>query len=159
MEHPNVTVVRKMWDCLQNLVGFGDTTGPKDIGKKNPRQVLMDEVFTVDVKYLMPGHHPLSGVHSGADEVIAFFNQLALHVGLIQDAQQIYPFGEDGAVEIHRFYGARPEVTLVGTNCFTFKIRDGKVAEVRVHNNVQHAIDNHFCSVWKQAPLPARLLD
>jgi hypothetical protein len=158
VDHPNVVVVRKMWACLQNLVSFGDRSGPVP-GLEEPARVLREEVLTPDVKYFMPGHHPLSGVKTGADEVIAFFRQLALKVGLIQDSQQIYPFGEDGAVEIHRFYGARPEVTLAGTNRFTYKLRDGRNAEIRVHNNVQAAIDDHFCSVWDYKPLPDRLAD
>jgi|SRR5271155_2591298 len=158
MEHPNVVVVRKMWACLQNLVGFGDRTGPVP-GFEDPRQTLRDEVLTPDARYFMPGHHPLSGVKVGAEEIIAFFQQLAEKVGLIQDSQQIYPFGDNGAVEIHRFYGARPEVTLRGFNCFTYKLRDGRIFEIRVHNNVQIEIDDHFCAVWVYARLPDRLAD
>jgi uncharacterized protein len=158
MDHPNVVVVRKMWACLQNLAGFGDSSGPVP-GFENPRQILIDEVFTPDAKYFMPGNHPLSSAKEGAAEIIAFFQQLALKVGLIQDAQQVYPFGENGAVELHRFYGARPEVTLAGTNCFTYKLRGGRICEIRVHNNVQYAIDNHFCATWEYRPLPDRLAD
>ncbi|HJZ60498.1 MAG TPA: hypothetical protein VKE74_36480 [Gemmataceae bacterium] len=158
MDHPNVVLVRKMWACLAKLVGFGDGGGPVP-GFENPARMLREEVLTPDVKYFMPGHHPLSGVKEGVEEVIAFFRQLALKVGLIQDAQQIYPFGQSGAVEIHRFYGARPEVKLAGTNCFTYKLRSGRIAEIRVHNNIQPEIDNHFCSVWQYKPLPDRLME
>jgi hypothetical protein len=156
MDHPNVVAVHKMWTCLQNLVGFGDQSGSApDVG--DAESTLRDEVLTPGVKYFMPGHHPLSGVKVGVDEVIAFFRELANKVGLIQDAQQVYPFGENGAVELHRFYGARPEINLSGTNCFTYRLEGGRIAEIRVHNNIQPQIDNHFCSTWQYKPLPDRL--
>lgn len=158
MTHPNVAVVQKMWECLQNLVGFGDGSEPT-VTTKEAKKALENEVLTPDVKYFMPGHHPLSGVHVGIDEVVSFFAQLAQHVGLIQDAQDINVFGEDGAVELHHFYGATPDVKLEGFNCFTYKIIAGKIAEVRVHNNVQHDIDTHFCKRFKLTSTPERLAD
>lgn len=158
MAHANVAVIYKMWESLQNLVGFGDNSEATGAAKEAENS-LYNEVFTADIRYYMPGHHPLSGVHVGVKEVVAFFAQLAQHVGLIQDAQDINVFGEDGAVELHHFYGATPDVKLEGFNCFTYKLVNGKISEIRVHNDVQHEIDNHFYKRFKLRSIPERLAD
>lgn len=35
------------------------------------------EIFAPDIVWRIPGYHPLSGAKRGADEVLAFFEQLA----------------------------------------------------------------------------------
>ena len=53
--HPAMAVVAKMYDCF----GKGDMA------------TLKTDVFASDITWNLPGHHPLSGMKNGPDEVIA----------------------------------------------------------------------------------------
>ena len=55
-----MAVVDRMYQCF----GTGDM------------ETLKSEVFAPDIQWALPGHHPLSGVKRGADEVLARSNQL-----------------------------------------------------------------------------------
>ena len=52
--------VEKMYDCFNR----GDL------------ETIKSEVFAPDLKWTLPGRHPLGGTKNGADEVLAFFHQL-----------------------------------------------------------------------------------
>ncbi|GAB1545389.1 hypothetical protein NUACC21_80650 [Scytonema sp. NUACC21] len=158
MTHPNVAVVNKMWDCLKALVGYGDGT-ESDSSYAQSLQALHNEVFTPDLTYYMPGHHPIAGVKHGIDEVLAFFGKMVEKSGLLQDDQSIHAFGEDGAVEVHRAHGGNGKAYLDIINCFVFQLRDGKIAEIRVFNNNQQAVDNFFSTIYSFKPIPERLAD
>jgi hypothetical protein len=158
MSHPNVAIIENMWDCLKTLLGYGDGS-ESDGSYEKSLNALYNEVFTPDLKYFMPGHHPLSGVKHGVDEVLAFFGQMVEKSGLLQDGQRINAFGEDGAVEVHRAHGGNNGAVLDIINCFVFQLRDGKIAEIRVYNNDQQAVDNFFCAIYALKPIPERLVD
>jgi ketosteroid isomerase-like protein len=104
------------------------------------------EVLAEDVTWLIPGHHPLAGLKRGADEIVAFFNQLA---------------NEDWVVDVHRGWGEYGEATLDMNWVLAYRIRDGKIAEVQNFAADQHAADLFFWRVWGNSlkPLPDRLAD
>ncbi len=58
--HPAMAVVDKMYDCFA----------------KGDMATLKTDVFAPDIAWNLPGHHPLSGIKNGPDEVIAFFGAL-----------------------------------------------------------------------------------
>ena len=53
--HPAMAVVDKMYACFA----------------KGDMATLKSEVFASDITWNLPGHHPLSGIKNGPDEVIA----------------------------------------------------------------------------------------
>ena len=63
-----MAVVAKMYECF----GKGDMA------------TLKTDVFASDIWWNLPGHHPLSGVKNGPDEVIAFFGAL-MQTGIVVD--------------------------------------------------------------------------
>lgn len=162
MPHPNVVLVNRLWECLLNIAGYGDGTQQATMSPEESLQVLRDEVLTPDFTYYMPGHHPLSGIKHGVDEVASFFSIMVERTDLLQNDQTITPFGEDGAVEVHHAYSARGGVNgafLDIYNCFIYRIRGGKLAEIRVFNNAQHDVDNYFSAIYRYKPIPNNLAD
>jgi len=68
------------------------------------------EVLAEDVTWLIPGHHPLAGLKRGADEIVAFFNQLAK--ANFQAEVISLSASEDWVVDVHRGWGEYGEATL-----------------------------------------------
>ena len=117
------------------------------------------EVLAEDVTWLIPGHHPLAGLKRGADEIVAFFNQLAK--ANFQAEVISLSASEDWVVDVHRGWGEYGEATLDMNWVLAYRIRDGKIAEVQNFAADQHAADLFFWRVWGDSlkPLPDRLAD
>jgi ketosteroid isomerase-like protein len=138
--------VEKMYDCFNR--GDLDT--------------IKNEVFAPDLKWTLPGRHPLGGTKNGADEVLAFFHELnksGVQVDLINIAQ----WTEDTVVEVHRGYGTvqvgEDTVKLDAINCTHYKVVDGKIAVVQVFMGDQYGADNFFWAATKLKPIPDRVAD
>jgi uncharacterized protein len=144
--HKNsLEVVQKMYDCFNR----GDMA------------TIKREVFASDIVWNLPGRHPLGGTKHGADEVLAFFEQLGksgVHVDLIGLDQ----FGEDSVVEVHRGHTQGREINgvkLDALNCTHYHIVDGKIQHVQVYISDQYAVDTFFCTVYQLKPIPERLAE
>jgi ketosteroid isomerase-like protein len=135
-------VVEKMYECFNR----GDL------------ETIRNEVFAPDLKWTLPGRHPLGGVKNGADEVLAFFNELnksGVQVDLINIAQ----WTEDTVVEVHRGYGQVGDAKLDAVNCTHYKVVGGKISEVQVFMGDQYGADNFFWAASKLKPIPERIAD
>ena len=113
---------------------------------------VMDE----NVKWHIPGRHPLSGTKIGRDEVLAFFEQLG-KAGF--QAEPIY-FGADEnyVVDIHRGWSnteGKPNVDTIWA--LVYRIEDGKIVEATNLSADQDAANNFFWSQYQLAPVPERL--
>jgi uncharacterized protein len=152
----NLALVQRMYECFNR----GDL------------ETIRNEIFAPDLIWNLPGRHPLSGTKNGAEEVIAFFDQLVranIQVTLdpVSDpATGIDTFGEDTVVEVHRGRGTasvrdadgnESQVILNALNCTHYQIRDGRIARVQVYMSDQHAADNFFSAVYALKPIPDRL--
>ena len=114
------------------------------------------KVMAKNVKWHIPGRHPLSGTKAGRDEVIAFFDQLK-SAGF--KAQPIY-FGADEnyVVDIHRGWSnaaGKPNVDT--TWALVYRIVDGKIVEATNLSADQDAANTFFWAQYRLAPLPKRL--
>jgi ketosteroid isomerase-like protein len=113
-------------------------------------------VMDADVRWHIPGRHPLSGTKNGRDEVMAFFNQLGT-AGF--KAEPIY-FGADEThvVDIHRGWsnveGAENADTVWA---LVYRIEGGKIVEATNLSGDQDAANSFFWSQYDLAPVPARL--
>jgi uncharacterized protein len=138
--------VEKMYECFNR--GDLDT--------------IKNEVFAPDIKWTLPGRHPLGGVKNGADEVLAFFHQLNLS-GVQVDLIHIDQWTDDTVVEVHRGHGTievdGETVKLDALNCTHYKVVDGKVAVVQVYMGDQYGADNFFWAASKLKPIPDRLAE
>jgi ketosteroid isomerase-like protein len=136
-EHPNVSLIRRYYQAY----GSGDLNA-------------LRQFFTADIRWTIPGHHPLAGTKTGPDEVIAFFEQL----GRSGFRAEILYLAADGewVVDLHRGWSTTP-AGLDITWALAYRIRDRKIAEAINFAGDQHAADRYF---WRQYPLariPARL--
>jgi len=115
---------------------------------------VMDE----DVKWHIPGRHPLSGTRNGRDEVLEFFGQLGV-AGF--KAEPIY-FGADEThvVDIHRGWSnAEGKPNVDTTWALVYRIEDGKIVEATNLSADQDAANTFFWSQYTLAPLPDRLAE
>ncbi len=142
IEDQNMAVVRRFYEGY----AAGD---PEKI-----RETLAD-----DVTWLIPGHHPLAGLKRGAEEIVAFFDQL----GKANFRAEVLSLSasEDSVVDVHRGWGEHGDAKLDINWVLYYRIRNGKIAEVQNFAGDQHAADFFFWEVWGQSlkPLPDRLSD
>lgn len=113
---------------------------------------VMDE----DVKWHIPGRHPLSGTKKGRDEVLAFFAQLGA-AGF--QADPIY-FGADEThvVDILRGWSnAEGKPNVDTTWALVYRIENGKIVEATNLSADQDAANTFFWSQYQLAPVPGRL--
>jgi uncharacterized protein len=140
MANSNVELVQRMYECFNR--GDMDT--------------IRNEIFAPNLIWRLPGHHPLSGTKNGAEEVIAFFEQLN-KAGIQVDLSGIDTWGENTVVEVHRGHAQTNGAVLDALNCTHYHIRDGKIADVQVYISDQHTVDQFFNAVYTLKPIPARL--
>lgn len=115
---------------------------------------VMDE----DVKWHIPGRHPLSGTKNGRDEVLAFFAQLG---AANFQADPIY-FGADEThvVDIHRGWSnAEGKPNVDTTWALVYRIEDGKIVEATNLSADQDAANTFFWSQYQLKPVPERLAE
>ena len=135
-----MAVVDRMYQCF----GTGDMA------------TLKNEVFASDIEWALPGHHPLSGVKRGADEVLAFFGAL-MAVGINVDNVSFGTIGDDRVVETHSGHGTVEGQDYLFPTCSVYTIRDDKIAHVQVYTADQHGVDDFFWKANALKPLPDRL--
>ncbi len=115
---------------------------------------VMDE----DVRWHIPGRHPLSGTKQGRAEVLAFFEQLG-SAGF--QAEPIY-FGADEThvVDIHRGWSNVDGAANVDTIwALVYRIENGKIVEATNLSGDQDAANAFFWAQYPLAPLPGRLAE
>lgn len=139
--HPAMAVVDKMYACFA----------------KGDMATLKTDVFAADISWNLPGHHPLSGVKQGPDEVIAFFGAL-MQTGITVDNITFGTMGEDGVVERHTGHGKlRNGEEIIFPTCSYYRIKDGRIAQVQVYTGDQHGVDRYFWEMYELKPIPDRL--
>ncbi len=115
---------------------------------------VMDE----NVRWHIPGRHPLSGTKNGRDQVVAFFKQLGV---ANFKAEPIY-FGADEnyVVDIHRGWSnAQGKPNVDTTWALVYRIVDGKIVEATNLSADQDAANTFFWSQYDLAPVPERLAE
>ncbi|GAA2576515.1 nuclear transport factor 2 family protein [Actinomadura fulvescens] len=137
-EHPNVKLIRDYYAAY----AAGDIAA------------LRNRFFAPDIVWTIPGHHPLAGTKRGADEVIAFFEQLA-RAGM--KAEPIFLAADgDWVVDLHRGWSTTPE-GLDQLWALAFRIKNRRIVEAVNYPGDQHAADAYFWRVYPLAPIPRRL--
>ncbi len=136
---PAVALVNKFYKCY--------ATGDLETMKR--------DVLAADVVWRIPGRHPLSGAKHGADEIVAFFAQLAK---ANMKAEVVYLSGDDThVVDVHRGWGATDAAGMDMLWVLFYRIQDGRIAEVTNFAADQAQSDNFFWASYDLAPIPARL--
>ena len=137
-DHPNVAIIKRYYDAY----GKGDLA-------------TVREIFAPDITWIIPGHHPLAGTKRGADEVFAFFQQLAKAKF---QAEVLFLGGNDSyVVDVHRGFSNLERDNVDQLFALLFRIKDGRIVEATNFATDQHAADAFFWRVYPLKPIPNRL--
>ncbi|MCE6993351.1 nuclear transport factor 2 family protein [Saccharothrix sp. S26] len=136
-EHPNVKLIKDYYAAY----GSGDVNA-------------LRRFFAHDIRWTIPGHHPLSGTKVGVEEVLAFFGALA-EAGFRAEPIFLAADGE-WVVDLHRGWSTRPEGLDI-TWALAFRIRGRRIVEAVNFAGDQHAADRYFWQNYPLARIPDRL--
>ncbi|WP_067827803.1 nuclear transport factor 2 family protein [Actinomadura kijaniata] len=116
----------------------------------------MREVLADDIEWTIPGHHPLSGVKHGVEEVAAFLSQLG-KAGFQADPVFLEA-DQEYVVDIHRGWTTQGvgKVDTLWALVWHFN-PDGKVDRVVNLSGDQHQMDAFVWANYQLAPIPNRL--
>lgn len=101
-----------------------------------------------DVELHVPGHQPLSGVHSGIERVLAFLAATAAFVDAREEIEvlDVLESAERVALLCHVTGRRAGAVVLDNLTVHLLRIRDGRVAEIRFHNYDQDGVDAYWAA-------------
>jgi len=114
------------------------------------------DVFASDIEWALPGHHPLSGVKKGADEVVDFFAAL-MQTGIRVDNISFGTIGNDKVVEQHIGHGTIGGREYPFPTCSVYTIRNNKIQNVQVYTADQHGVDEYFWAAYHLKSIRDRL--
>ncbi len=112
---------------------------------KDPEAIM--GCLAEDVVWRYPGRNPLSREYRGKEEVAGFFRSLRELTGgdFSSETERIMVDGTAAFVhELPR--GTRKGKTLAWRTVLMFGLRDGKISEVEVFQNIQHELDEWWNS-------------
>ena len=116
--------------------------------------------FADDIVWRIPGEHPLAGDKRGADEVLAFFEQLG-ESGFGAETLALAVDPETGwVIDLHRGYsttGEEPQLDI--TWALAFRVEDGQIQEAINFAFDQAAANAFFWNNYDLKPLPERLAE
>jgi uncharacterized protein len=123
----------------------------------NDVERMKRELLASDVTWAIPGHHPLSGVKRGAEEIAAYFAQLPK--ANFQAEPLVIATQGDYVIDVHRGWASYEDASLDMQWVLVYRIDDGRIAEVENYAADQHAADLFFTRVWGEdlKPIPERL--
>ena len=127
----------------------------EDFGK-NDFVTMKEKRFDPNIKWTMPGHHPMSGTMVGADAVIAFLKNLYT-AGIRVEDVHLGELDNGVLIEKHTGHGKVGNEEFIFPTCTTYAFKDGKISEVQVHNGDPIAADRFFWLAFKLKDIPARL--
>lgn len=113
-------------------------------------------VLAEDIAWTIPGHHPLSGTKTGIDEVLAFFDQLAI-AGF--RAEPVFlQASEEYVVDIHRGHTTKGVGVVDTMWALVWHFNsDAKVDRVVNLSADQHQMDTYVWANFALRPIPDRL--
>lgn len=130
-KHPNVQLIERYYAAY----GRGDIA------------YLKANIFAPDIKWIIPGHHPLAKTYHGVDEVVGFFE--ALKKGGFKAETYFLEANDNYVVDMHRGWGEARGHKVDQRWCLVFKIKDGKIIEAQNFPGDQHEADAFFNAVYR----------
>lgn len=126
--HPNITVINNFFKAY----AANDLDAIKDI-------------LSEDIKWHIPGKHPLSGTKTGVKEVSKYFQQLSK--AALQAAPIVMGVNDNYVIDCHRNWSNQENFS--GMSCLLWKIENNKIVEVFNFPQDQHAVDLFFSTFYK----------
>lgn len=140
-DHPNVSIIKRYYEAY----GAGQI------------ETIRSEIFAPNITWTIPGHHPLSGTKRGADEVLAFFQQLSKAKF---QAEVLFLGGNDSyVVDVHRGWSNLERDNIDQLWALLFRIEGDRIVEAVNFPSDQHVADAFFWRVYPLKPIPDRLVN
>lgn len=128
--HPNLTLINSFFNA------YGDN----DIDE-------ISKILAEDIKWHIPGAHPLSGTKTGVNEVLAFFK--SLNKGLFKAEPIVMGVNDSYVIDCHRNWSnLENEDNLDNMSCLLWKIENNKIVEVFNFPQNQHIVDAFFTKLY-----------
>lgn len=128
--HPNLTLINSFFNA------YGDN----DIDE-------ISKILAEDIKWHIPGNHPLSGTKTGVNEVLAFFK--SLNKGLFKAEPIVMGVNDSYVIDCHRNWSnLENEDNLDNMSCLLWKIENNKIVEVFNFPQNQHIVDAFFTKLY-----------
>ena len=125
-EHPNLKVIYSFFDCYNN----GDMEGIK-------------KVMAEDIKWHIPGNHPLSGTKNGIQEVMNYFDLLSK--GSFRAEHLVMGVNDHYVLDCHRNISNIANMENFNQlSCLLWKIEHQKIIEVFNFPQDQASTDAFF---------------
>lgn len=128
--HPNLVLINDFFEAYAN----NNIEGIKKILSEN-------------IKWHIPGEHPLSGTKSGINEVLGYFK--LLNKGSFKAEPIVMGVNDSFVIDCHRNWSnIENEENLNNMSCLLWKIENSKIVEVFNFPENQHKVDSFFSKLY-----------
>lgn len=129
--HPNIELIS----------AFFKAYGTNDIE-------AIQNILSDDIKWHIPGTHPLSGIKYGVNAVLKYFDQL--NKGNFMAEPIVMGVNDNFVVDCHRNWSnLEGEENLNNMSCLLWRIEKGKIVEVHNFPENQQVVDLFFSKLYK----------
>lgn len=106
------------------------------------------KVLAEDIKWHIPGDHPLSGTKTGIDEVLNFFKKLSK--GAFKAEPIVMGVNDSYVIDCHRNWSnLENSDNLNAMSCLLWRIENRKIVEVHNFPENQKDVDVFFKNLYK----------
>ena len=124
--HPNLTLINNFFSAY----GSNDLDGIK-------------RVLAQDIRWHIPGQHPLSGTKKGISEVLDFFQKLSK--GAFKAEPIVMGVNDNYVIDCHRNWSNLEDTeNLNAMSCLLWRIENNQIAEVYNFPENQKDVDAFF---------------
>ncbi|MEL6918510.1 MAG: nuclear transport factor 2 family protein [Bacteroidota bacterium] len=128
--HPNLKLIQQFFEAYGN----------NDID-------AIKKVVSSDIKWHIPGKHPLSGTKNGIDELLGFFQKL--HKARFKAEPIIMGVNDMYVIDCHsNWSNIEDGENLNAMSCLLWKIESNKIVEVHNFPENQYVVDAFFSKVY-----------
>ena len=107
----------------------------------------IEAILAPTIQWHIPGHHPLSGIKTGVDEVLAYLKQLGK--ANFQARPMVMGVNEQYVIDCHQNWSLLKGVeNLSAMSCLLWKVEEGQIVEVHNFPQDQHQVDAFFTALY-----------
>lgn len=128
--HPNLTLIHDFFTAYAN----------NDLD-------AIGNILAEDIKWHIPGKHPLSGMKTGVKQVLEFFQKLS--TASLQAEPIVMGVNDSYVIDCHRNWSdIESGENLNAMSCLLWKFENNKIVEVFNFPQDQHIVDAFFSRVY-----------
>ena len=129
-KHPNLDLIHAFFTAYGNNDSFG-----------------IKEVLHENIKWHIPGDHPLSGTKTGIEEVLEYFKQLGK--GVFKAEPIVMGVNDTHVIDCHRNWSnLEGQENLDNMSCLLWSIQANKIKEVHNFPENQKVVDLFFKKLY-----------